>query len=228
MQHAVTAVAEMIGADVPQAIVSVNPEKVIRAQRDPALLQFLRDASLLIPDGIGVVLAARLLGLARMQRTPGSELMPAICGLAARNGYRIFLFGGSPHVNARTAEVLSVRYPGIRIAGRQHGYLQEEEVDGLIDGINKSDADILFVALGSPGQETWMANNLPRLTVSVCQGAGGTFDVISGQVKRAPKIFRKFYLEWFYRLISQPRRLLRQTALPKFAMQVLREMVFGR
>ncbi len=228
MQHAVTAVEQMIGADVPQAIVSVNPEKVMRAQRDPALLQFLRDASLLIPDGIGVVFAARLLGLARMQRTPGSELMPAICGLAARNGYRIFLFGGSPHVNARTAEVLSVRYPGIRIAGRQHGYLQEEEVDGLIDGINKSDADILFVALGSPGQETWMANNLPRLTVSVCQGAGGTFDVISGQVKRAPKIFRRFYLEWFYRLISQPSRASRQTALPKFAMQVLREMVFGR
>lgn len=223
MSQAVARVEMMIEGGRGEAVIAVNPEKVIKAQSDPFLLNQLRGAGLLIPDGIGVVFAARLLRLGRMSQVPGSELMPAICERAAHRGYRIFLFGGSAEVNQRAGEVLRTRYPGLQIVGQQHGYLKEEEMERLVDRINASGAEILFVALGSPKQELWMARYLPQLSVKVCQGVGGTLDVLSGRVKRAPVFFRKMHLEWFYRLASQPQRLIRQTALPKFAWLVLRE-----
>lgn len=227
MAQAIEKVEAMIAGSKPETIVAVNPEKVIKAQSDSRLLGQLRRAGLLIPDGIGVVAAARLLRLGRMGRVPGSELMPAICERAAMRGYRIFLFGASPEVNQKTVEVLRRRCPGLQIVGYQHGYLDEKEMPGLIDRINSSGAEILFVALGSPKQELWIDRYLPQLRVKVCQGVGGTFDVLSGQVKRAPASFRKMHLEWFYRLVTQPKRLVRQTALPKFAYLVLRKKVIG-
>lgn len=223
MLEAVDAVDELISAETPQAIVAVNPEKVIRAQNNPNLLEFLRAAALLIPDGIGIVFAARILKLGRMERVPGSELMPAICERAASRGYRVFLFGASPEANAGAVEALRRQYEGLHIVGHQHGYLSQDDMDGLVRRINGCQADILFVALGSPKQEMWMAKYLPSLTVKVCQGVGGTFDVIAGYARRAPGVFRNLNLEWLYRLLSQPRRILRQTALPKFLWQVFRE-----
>jgi N-acetylglucosaminyldiphosphoundecaprenol N-acetyl-beta-D-mannosaminyltransferase len=225
--QALSAVEEMIQDDRPGTVIAVNPEKVIKARKSPVLLDPLREARLLIPDGIGVVMAARLLRLGKMKRVPGSELMPAICEQAARKGYRIFLFGGDPGVNRDTMIVLRRRFPGIQIAGGQHGYLKEEEMPGLIDRINASGAEVLFVALGSPKQELWMKQYIPRLNIKVCQGVGGTFDVLAGRVKRAPAVFRKIHLEWLYRLLSEPRRLVRQTALPRFAVRVLWQFVIG-
>jgi N-acetylglucosaminyldiphosphoundecaprenol N-acetyl-beta-D-mannosaminyltransferase len=206
----------------PCSILAVNPEKVLRAQREPALLEALRSAGLLIPDGIGVVLAAHLLHLGHMSRVPGSELMPAICEQASKEERAIFLFGASPEVNEEVGRILPERYPGLRIAGRQHGYVKEDDMPVVIEAINSSRADILFVALGSPKQEYWVHRYLPHLKVKVCQGVGGTFDVIAGRVKRAPLLFRLMHLEWFYRLLSQPSRIVRQTALPLFVYQVLK------
>ncbi len=222
MDRALEVVDAMVRGEKTEVIVAVNPEKVMRARRDQDLFGRLQRAGLLIPDGIGVVLAARLLGLARMQRVPGSELMPAICERAVRKGYRIFLFGASPEVNRRTAEALRRRYAGIQIVGNQHGYLTEAEMPALIDRINASRADVLFVALGTPKQERWMDTYAPHLKVKVCQGVGGTFDVIAGHTRRAPLLLRKLSLEWLYRLAMQPRRFLRQTALPAFVFGVAR------
>ncbi|MGB3941670.1 MAG: WecB/TagA/CpsF family glycosyltransferase [Candidatus Manganitrophaceae bacterium] len=227
MAQAVEKVEVMIAGNRPQAIIAVNPEKVIKARGDSRLLGQLQRAGLLIPDGIGVVAAARFLRLGRMGRVPGSELMPAICARAAVQGYRIFLFGGSPEVNEKTVRVLCLRYPGLQVVGYQHGYLPEEEMPGLIDRINSSGAEILFVALGSPKQELWIDRYLSQLRVKVCQGVGGTFDILAGRVRRAPRSFRKLHLEWFYRLATQPKRLVRQSALPKFAYLVLRQKVVG-
>ena len=221
MQTALDAVDTALQSDKPTSIVAVNPEKIIRAQSDPEFMKQLTSAGLLIPDGIGVVWAARLLGLGNMERVPGSELMPAICGLAAQKGYPLFLFGGRPEVNQRAVEFLRRRYPSIRIVGNEHGYIGKEDFPDLIESINDSGAKILFVALDSPKQEQWIADHLSKLRVQVCQGVGGTFDVIAGTVRRAPVIFRKMYLEWLYRLVAQPNRIMRQTALPKFACQVL-------
>ena len=203
-------------------IVAVNPEKAMRARRDGSLLSLLRGASLLIPDGIGIVWAARTLGLGRFGRVPGSELMPNLCALAAERGYSVFLYGARPEVNAAAADALTRRFPGLRIAGRQHGYLGAEEMQDLIRQINDSQADMVFVALGSPAQEAWMAQHAPSLRAKLCQGVGGTFDVLAGRVRRAPKAFLALNLEWLYRLLREPSRVGRQVALLGFAWEVLR------
>lgn len=227
MLRAVAFVDESIQAQRAVSILAVNPEKVIKAQGDATVMRLLSNAGLLIPDGIGVVLAARLFGLGKMQRVPGSELMPKLCELAALRGYKVFLFGASPEVNDAAALRLRESYPGLNVAGRQHGYIKDEEMSALVERINASGAQIVFVALGSPRQELWIEKYAPQLDAKVFQGVGGTFDVIAGSVKRAPWLFRKMHLEWFYRLVSQPKRVLRQTALPKFAYQVLLRRVAG-
>lgn len=199
---------------------AVNPEKVMRARNDAALREGLNAATLLIPDGIGVVWAVRGLGLGQMTRVPGSEFMPNLCGLAAERGYGVFLYGARPEVNAAAADALVQRYAGLRIVGRQHGYMPEAETPDLIRRISDSGADILFVALGSPKQEAWMLRHKDALGAKLCQGVGGTFDVIAGRVERAPPLFLKLNLEWLYRLLREPRRIFRQTALAGFAARV--------
>jgi len=212
---------ELERAGPARAIIAVNPEKVMRAQRDPELLGCLRAAALLIPDGIGVVAAARLLRLGRLQRVAGSELMPRICALAAARARGVFLFGASAEVNERAAAALARSYPTLRIAGRHHGYVPDADMESVVRAINDSGAEILFLALGSPRQELWMRRHLSALTaVRLCQGVGGTFDVLAGAVRRAPRVFIRLNLEWLYRLLAQPQRLLRQSALPRFALQV--------
>lgn len=229
MESAVDFAEGVIDKDDPTQvrIVAVNPEKIMRAQEEVTLMAFLKSSQLLLPDGIGVVLAARLLGLSKMVRVPGSEFMPALCERAMKRGYKIFLFGGKPEVNAKVVNILKQRYPGVKIVGNQDGYVGESQMPELIERINASNAQILFLALGSPKQEIWMDRYLPQTKVKLCQGVGGTFDVIAGNVRRAPLIFRRLNLEWFYRLMAQPRRIFRQTALPRFAYHVLRRKLTG-
>lgn len=227
MVQAVEFASESIQAGRQISILAVNPEKVIKAQTDATVMRLLRSAGLLIPDGIGVVFAARIFGLGKMQRVPGSELMPKLCELAAHKGFKVFFFGASPQICSRAAQRLLQRYPGLDIVGNQHGYVEEADMPELIERINTSHAQMLFVALGSPRQELWIEHYAPRLNVKILQGVGGTFDVIAGAVKRAPWLFRKVHLEWFYRLMAQPKRLLRQTALPKFIYKVVVRKVAG-
>jgi N-acetylglucosaminyldiphosphoundecaprenol N-acetyl-beta-D-mannosaminyltransferase len=208
-------------------VLAVNPEKVMRARTDAGLRRTLNVATLLIPDGIGVVWAVRWLRLGQMTRVPGSEFMPKLCALAAKRDYGVFLYGARPEVNEAAAEVLLRRHAGLRIVGRQHGYMPNGEMPDLIRRINDSGAEILFVALGSPRQEAWILRNRDALDVKVCQGVGGTFDVIAGRVERAPPLFLRFNLEWLYRLLREPRRLFRQTALVAFAARVVAEKVIS-
>jgi len=227
MQQALEAVDQMVMGDTPQTVIAMNPEKVIKAQNDAKLCEWFDKAGLLIPDGIGVVVAARLLTGEKISRVPGAELMPAICEQSLIKGYKLFLLGASREVNNKAVDVLNQRYEGINIVGNLDGYFDDSDIPELIEEINTSGADVLFVALGSPRQELWMEKYLPMTNVKVCQGVGGTFDVLAGNVKRAPYLFRKLNLEWFYRLMAQPKRLLRQTALPKFAYQLLVAKTFG-
>ena len=138
MAEAVTAVDAMVAGDSPQAIIANNPEKVIKAQSDAELLRQLENTGLLIPDGIGIVMAARILGMGRMERVPGSELMPAICKLAADKGYRVFLFGANPEVNQKAREVLLQRYPGLKIVGNRDGYVADSDMLSVVQEINLS------------------------------------------------------------------------------------------
>ncbi|HBO69307.1 MAG TPA: glycosyltransferase [Deltaproteobacteria bacterium] len=234
MGQAVAKVEEFVEwGERPHVIFAVNPEKNFSVPGNPALHEAFRSADLLIPDGIGVVLAARLLHRARLSRVPGVELMEEICRLSEARGYGIFLYGALEEVNARAAEVLRERYPSLRIAGRVNGYLPNEEMPRVVETINASGAQVLFLAMGSPRQEQWFAAYRDRLTtVRVVQGIGGTLDVLAGTVRRAPAAWCRYSAEWLYRLLSEPGRIGRQRVLPLFAAQVfvakLRLLAHGR
>ena len=205
----------------PGYILAANPEKVYAIRRNPFLASFFREAALVIPDGIGVVLAMRWLHGRSISRVAGADLMQNICRISPQKGYRIFIYGASEEVNAGAVEQLSRRNPGIRIVGRANGYVPQAEMADLVEKINASNADILFIALGSPRQEEWLSRWLPHLQVMVCQGIGGTLDTIVGKVKRAPIGWQKLGLEWLYRLLHQPSRIFRQKVLARFAVEAL-------
>jgi len=209
-------------------ILAINPEKVMVLLKDEALRKFFAAAELLVPDGIGVVLALRWLHGLRTFRVPGSELMPRLCAMSAIKGYSIFLFGSKEDVNKEAAEKLCQLYPGLKIAGRANGYLKEEDMPELVRRINSSGAEILFVALGSPKQEQWIQKWRPELNVNIIQGIGGTLDTIVGKVKRAPPLLCRLGLEWFYRLVTDPQRARRQSVLPVFAWKVIKQKVKGK
>ena len=227
MHSALDHARHMLERPGAKLVLATNPEKVIAARRSPPLLRALRGADLVIPDGIGVVLAARLRGARGIARVPGSELMPALCGLAADEGHPVFLYGARQHVVGKAATLLQQQYPGLIVAGTQHGYVDSGDTPALIDRINASGARILFVGLGSPRQELWMIAHRHLLEhVRLIQGVGGTFDAICGHPPRAPALWRRLNLEWLYRLLSQPARIHRQRALPLFAARVLQELLF--
>ncbi|CAM5464289.1 WecB/TagA/CpsF family glycosyltransferase [Thauera mechernichensis] len=196
-------------------VLAMNPEKIFALQRSDFLAGFFSRAGLLIPDGIGVVIALRLQGC-RVERVPGADLMQDICSLAADKGYKIFVLGSSEEVNRESVARLSERLPGLKIVGRRNGFFEEDD-RSVVEDINRSGAEILFVAMGSPKQERWLAENLSNLdTVCVAQGIGGTLDTITGRVKRAPILWQRLNLEWFYRLLRQPSRAPRQIKLVGF------------
>jgi N-acetylglucosaminyldiphosphoundecaprenol N-acetyl-beta-D-mannosaminyltransferase len=202
-------------------IYAVNPEKSFSIPQDPSLHQAFREADLLIPDGIGVVLAARMIHGAKIARVPGVDLQARICARAAEKGYRVFVYGAKEEVNRKAVQNMRCQYPGLQIVGRANGYVKEEQMKGLISRINRSRPEILFVALGSPKQEMWINRYKDSLkTVRVCQGIGGTLDTIAGTVKRAPQIWCRLSAEWLYRLLSNPRRIRRQRVLPLFACRI--------
>lgn len=205
-------------------IVAINPEKAMAVRRGALDIGDLATAELLIPDGIGVVGAVRMLYGLGISRVTGVDLMHEICKLAATGGYSVYLLGATEEVNARAASNLERMYPELRIAGRHHGYFGHA-TDEIVNDINASGADILFVALGSPRQERWIFENSGRLGPRIIQGVGGTLDTIAGFVKRAPAFVQRIHLEWLYRLIRDPRRVRRQIVLPLFALNVVRERV---
>lgn len=220
MDSALATIRGMLGGTTNNLVFAVNPEKIMAAQENPELRRALEGASLLIPDGIGAVFAARLLHGIRMRRVPGSDLMPNICRLAADTGHSVFLFGAKPGVADEAVGILRQRFPALEVAGTQDGYVKNEDMDALIERINASGASVLFVGLGSPKQELWLHRYAGRLSTRVCQGVGGTFDALCGRPKRAPRIVQRLHLEWLHRLLLQPKRANRQSALPRFARSV--------
>jgi len=223
MERAISRVKQFLEkGNRPHSILAVNPEKNFSVPKDPILNETFRTADLLIPDGIGVVIAARILYNIKLSRVPGVELMEKICELAAKDNYGIFLYGAREEVNASAAKALAERHKGLKVAGRSNGYIKEQEMNELVSKINVSKANILFLALGSPKQERWFAAHKDALeNIRVCQGIGGTLDTIAGNVKRAPEIWQKYNAEWLYRLIKEPGRISRQKMLPLFGAMVL-------
>lgn len=189
-------------------ITTPNPEIILEAQKNPIFKKILREASLSIADGVGVVWAAKKLYSKKIVRLTGVDLMRTIC--RELRGHKIFLLGASEDVNRKTKEILEKKYPGIKITGNYSGTPGSSLEKIICNMINKSEAEIVFVAYGAPKQELWIARNLPHLsTVKVAIGIGGSFDFISGYKKRAPLWMQNLGIEWFFRLIIEPSRYKR-------------------
>lgn len=209
--------------DKPAYILAVNAEKIMSLQKDVSLINFYGEASLLLPDGIGVVIAIRLILGMKANRVTGADLVQAICKESLIYGYKIFIFGGREEINKNVVEKLKIKFPGIQIVGRCHGYVSDENINDLINQINEAETDILFIGLGSPKQEKWILDNLAKLQVKVCQAVGGTLDILAGNSKRAPFLIQNFGFEWLFRLLKEPKRIHRQIVYPIFMFSVLKE-----
>lgn len=223
--HAVQAILGWIRQGAKTYCVAINPEKIHRAGIEPELWHLIRQANLHICDGIGASVAARLLHGMHIRRITGVQLFIELMAAAERESLSVFLLGASCDSNDGARKCLERRYPGLRIVGNQDGYFRDSE--RVVHQINRSRADMLFVALGSPRQERWIAEHRDAINASFCMGVGGTFDVLSGHAKRAPRVFRKTGTEFLYRLATNPRRWKRQLCLPFFVFSVIQARLFG-
>lgn len=195
-------------------MVTPNPEIVMAAWEDPKLYDAIRRADIVIPDGIGVVKAAKIIGTPLKERLPGIEIGEEILKYAAESGKSVFLLGAKPGVADAAAAKMRELFPGLNICGTNDGYFKE---DGpVVEKINALKPDFLMVCLGAPKQELWMAENAPKLDVGLMAGLGGSLDVFAGTVMRAPKAWQKMNAEWLYRCIKEPWRFKRIARLPLF------------
>lgn len=220
--HSVDAVG--VAARPPlRQVVTLNPEMVMAARRDLALAAAIRAAGLVTADGIGVVWALRMRGVRAAHRLPGVDLLEAFAALAAERGYRVYLLGAAPGVAETVAARLAARHSGLEVAGTDAGSPRPEDERDVLARLQAARPDAIFVAFGSPAQETWIAEHRERLGAAVAIGVGGAFDFIAGRVPRAPEVVRRAGLEWLYRLWREPWRWHRMLALPRFAAAVAGE-----
>ncbi|NLD72881.1 MAG: WecB/TagA/CpsF family glycosyltransferase [Chloroflexi bacterium] len=211
-----------IAAGRPHQVVTVNPEFVMAARRDAAFARVLEAADLALPDGQGLLWAARVQGRALRERVCGSDIVPAAAALAAREGFRLFLLGAAPGVAERAAAVLTADNPSLQVVGTYAGSPSMEEEDTIVAMVRAAAPDLLFVAYGAPRQDLWIHRNLERLGVPVCMGVGGSLDFVAGVAVRAPRWARRWGLEWLHRLVQEPWRWRRMLSLPHYAGLVLR------
>lgn len=222
MTETVSAIAAFMDEPPLHQVATVNPEFVMRAQRDGIFRQVLQDADLCLADGVGILLAARRYRRPLPERVPGSELVYHLAERAAQAGWRLFLLGAAPGVAEEAAGILLERYPGLQIAGVYAGSPAIEENQAIVAMINASRAEMLWVAYGAPRQDKWIARNRRMLsTVRVAIGVGGSLDFITGRAQRAPAGYQRLGLEWLYRLRREPWRWRRMLALPQFAVRVI-------
>lgn len=200
--HAVRCAARCVEGVDRSFWIAVNPEKAFRAGRDERLRRVLNQADVGICDGVGISLAARLLLGRRLPRITGCDLFFHLLEAARDRGWGVFLLGADPASNEQAASSLERRYEGLRIVGRRSGYF--DDVESVIEAINASGAQLLFVAMGSPRQEYWIAEHVDCLAPALCLGVGGSFDVASGKSRRAPGWIRKVGLEFLYRAATTP------------------------
>lgn len=219
--EAATFIVESLQRQEKASVFTPNPEIVMEAYHDYEVKTILNEAEMLIPDGIGVVIGSRIIGKPLHERVAGYDLLQEVFRQIADTGLTVYFFGAGKGVAELAKEKMEAKYPGLKIAGVHHGYFNSDEE--VVDAINEVKPDLLLVGLGAPKQEKWINNNRDRIHAKVFFGCGGSFDGMSGVVKRAPNIFIKLNLEWFHRLITQPRRAKRMLRLPVFLFKMLIE-----
>ena len=227
MEAALDRAREFIADGSPHMIVTSDASGLVAARDDPELRAIMDEADIVTADGQGVVLASRLLDVPIRERVSGVDMVQRLCEVAAAEGRSVYLLGSSEGVADAAAEKLVEAVPGLEIAGTRNGYFTPDEEPDVIREIREAAPAVLFVAFGIPRQEKWISAHQSELGVPVCIGVGGSLDVISGRLKRAPKWMRRCGLEWLFRVIQEPKRLPRLRALPRIAWLALSAMFRG-
>ena len=214
-------IRNMLSTEGVKTVYTPNPEFLERACKDKRLRELLRSADMLLPDGVGITLAARLKGTPLPCRITGIDTAQWVLSYAARHGLSVYFLGAKPDVAYRAAENLQKCFSGLRICGTHHGYFNKHPKSSdnaqILARINSLSPDILFVCFGFPEQELWIAKNAKNIpSLRLCMGLGGCFDVWSGDVPRAPKFMQSIGLEWLWRTLREPRRLRTVAHIPKF------------
>jgi N-acetylglucosaminyldiphosphoundecaprenol N-acetyl-beta-D-mannosaminyltransferase len=209
-------------------VVTLGTEMAVRAKSDASFRAAVNASALALCDTVGIRLASKLYGVEIPERVTGIDLIGPLCEAFAVGGISVYLLGGKGDTARRAAETLRARFPRLIVAGARDGYFTPADDAAIAREIRRSGARVLFAGLGSPRQETWLAERLKDTGCSVGIGVGGSFDVLAGNVTRAPASWRRLNLEWLYRLLQEPARWRRQLALPQFVWLALRERVGAR
>lgn len=207
-------------------VVTPNPEFLRMAKGDGEFRAVLNGAGLVLPDGVGVTYAAKILGRPLQGKVPGIDFAALLLSWMAQEGKRLFLLGAKPGVAEQAALNLLAAYPGLIVCGTHDGYFQDDQP--VVDEIRASCADVVFVCLGAPKQEFWMARNGPLTGARLAVGLGGSLDVFAGVVERAPEGWQKVGMEWLYRLIKEPKRFGRMAKLPLVLVDAVGARIRGK
>lgn len=229
LESLVAKIDQWVREGKPRRLLGVYAHCLNVARRDPLYRAVLNRADLVYADGMAVVWASRLLKRPLPAKIATTDLLPPVCELAVREGYRLYLLGGMPGVADEAARRLKIRYPGLMVAGCRHGYFQPSEERVVIEEVRAVQPHILFVGLGVPKQEIWVETHLACLQVPVVLTCGALFDFYSGRVRRCPGWMTDAGLEWAFRLALEPRRLARRylAGNAEFTWAVLRQRLFG-
>lgn len=200
-------------------VVTANPEIVMKAREDPTYKKIIQSADYIVPDGAGIILASKFMKQPLQERIPGYDLMVDLLTFANEKQLSCYFLGAKRDVNDQMIINVKKKFPHLKIAGHQHGFFTDEEE--IFQVVQKSNPDIILVALGFPRQEEWITKYMPYFSKGIFIGVGGSFDVLSGKVKRAPDIWIKYNLEWFYRMLQQPFRIKRIFKVFEFMLRVL-------
>ncbi|MFE7060652.1 WecB/TagA/CpsF family glycosyltransferase [Sutcliffiella sp. NPDC057660] len=201
-------------------IVTANPEIVLYADKNYEYKQTLLSADYILPDGIGVVIASKILKKPLPERVPGYDLMHNLLAKMELGQRKLYMVGAKEEVLEKAVKKVSNLYPNVEIVGKNHGFFELNDT-AIITDIKDKEPDLILVALGFPRQETWISRNVQNVKKGLFIGVGGSFDVLAGEVKRAPIMWQKLNIEWLYRLIQQPSRWKRMLALPYFLIKII-------
>ncbi|WP_027339005.1 WecB/TagA/CpsF family glycosyltransferase [Halonatronum saccharophilum] len=223
-REALEKIENFISSEGSKIVVTPNAEMIVRSQKDSRLKEIINSAQLVLPDGAGVVIASRLLNKSLEERVSGIDIVQELLNRGSKKGYSFYFLGGKPGVAQKAKEEALNRYPNLDI-NFHHGYLDRQLEKKVVEEIKVSKVDILLVGMGVPLQEKWLDKHLSFLGVPVGIGVGGSFDILSGEKRRAPQMVQKLNLEWLYRLAQEPSRAGRMVSLPKFIHQVLKQKI---
>lgn len=226
MDEAVERAVELMAQPGPHLVVTPNAEIVQLAEKDEEFSRIIAGADLVIPDGVGVIYASRILGRPLKGRVPGVDFAAALMDRMAAEGKKLFLLGAKPGVAEEAAQRLAEAHPGLTVCGTHDGYFTEDEP--VTAAIRQSGAEVVFVCLGAPKQEKWIAKNGGATGAKLLIGLGGSLDVFAGRVERAPEAWQKAGMEWLYRALKEPARLKRVAKLPLFLCSAVGARIKGK